>query len=174
MFMFIQATQLIGQAVGAEDIEARVGQIERLIINPTNGQLIACAVKTGGWFGKVLYLSPIDIRTLTKEFVIIRKINQLSPVEDLIRLKNILQNRVPILGQKARTQSGTNLGQIVDLLFETDSWLIAKYYVRQFLSERILPADTVQSITHQAVIFFDRVGQQTNQILGESEPSIST
>lgn len=155
--MYIQASQLIGHALVALESRQVIGRVERPIFDPTKGQLVALTIRSRGWFGKKQLLAASDILGVEPGFVLTRKLDDLVEPKELIRVQDIIKAKMPILGQQAVTESGQSLGQITDVLLDTDAWLIIKYYLHQLLSERILLAEDVQAITKKAVVFFDRV-----------------
>lgn len=157
--MLVQASQLMGRMIGAMDIQATIGTTKRLIIDPATGQIIALGVQPNGWFRPEQFLVTRDIIDLEPGVIVIKQEDDLLPLTDLVRVADVVKQKLPILNQKARTESGQSLGVVDDLLIELESWRIAKYYLKRLMNERIIPASDVHSITRQAVIFFDRINE---------------
>lgn len=155
--MLLQLSQLIGRGVVALSSRQVIGRIKEPLFDPTNGRLLALAVHPRGWFAKQQLLAASDILGVEPGFIVIGKTDDLVDPKDLLRAHEVMIGKIRVLGATARTESGARLGDIFDLLVETEAWQITKYYVRHLLSERIFLAEDVQSITKQGVIFFDRV-----------------
>lgn len=154
--MYLQASQIIGRFVLIEDADEHAGAIDRIIIDPADGLVRALGVRPPGLFTKEAYLATTDIMTVVREGVVIRDAEQVTDLDELIRVQEILKQKTPIIGQPAKTVGGQQLGRVDDLLVDLDLWMVTKYYLRALLDERILPADQVHSITKQAVIFLDQ------------------
>ena len=155
--MFIQASQMIGHRLVALETRQLIGKIERPVFDTTHGRLLALLVRSHGWFGKKKVLAATDIIGVEPGFVLTRKAIDLVEVKEIVRIEELIKAKMPILGQHAITESGQKLGDVTDVLVDTEAWLISKYYLRNLLMERIFLAEDVQSITKKGVIFFDRV-----------------
>lgn len=143
-----------------------------MIFDPENGQVVALFLKPSGWLAREKVIVPGDILDMIHEIIVIRHSDQLVPPAEIIRLAQIEKSNTPILGQRAETESGESLGKVSDLLIDTSSWQISKYYLRKITSERILPGNAVQIITPRAVVFNCQSGSaQTETTL---EPEVRT
>ncbi len=157
--MFIEAKKLLGTPVAAEDIQAKVGEIRQLIIDPNNGNLMGFLVRAGGIFAPKKVLSITDIRDWDPKAIITSSSDDLVPATEVIRIKEILDNKVNLLGMSAKTESGKGLGMIEDLLIDTDTQRVTKYYLKDLLGDaRIFEAEKVQKIDKQ-IIFSDDVAE---------------
>lgn len=160
--MFITVSQTIGLPVAAMEEKARIGQVSQVVFDPKNLLLIALEIKRGKWiFAQKSYLATADILDFDKNGIVVADQEKLQPIGEIIRIQPILEQRAPIFGQKAITHSRKTLGKIFDLLLDTETYSISKFYISNIIQERILPADKVEKITSQAVIFSDEVIEQT-------------
>jgi uncharacterized protein YrrD len=157
--MFIQASQLMHHDLVALETRQVIGKINGLIFDPMNGRLLALASQPRGWFTKKQYLAASDILGVEPGFIVTQKVHDLVNLSELERAQEVVKLKIRILRQKALTESGQKLGEVFDALLDTEAWQITKYYLRNLLSERILLAEDVHSITKKAVIFFDRVNE---------------
>lgn len=168
--MLLRASQLLQKFVLVEDLDGHVGTIERIIIDPQDGQVRAFGVKPPGLFVQEKYLSVIDILGLVREGFVIRDPDQITGLDELVRVADILKQKIPVLGQAAKTVGGQSLGRVEDLLIELDTWSVTKYYLRGLLDERIIAADQVHSMTRHAIIFLDQPGGTPTKVT-EVEPA---
>lgn len=155
--MLIQATILQNLPVGSIENQAKIGHVNGLVIEPENGKIEALKVKPNLFFSKDKILSTIDIVETELSGLVTKKQENLVALEEIIRANRILAKNMPILGQIAVTESGSKLGHINDLLIDTESWIIIKYYVKSTWEDRIFSKDKLVKITEKKVIFADDV-----------------
>lgn len=157
--MFIEAKNLIGMPVAAEDVQAKAGVIHQLIIDPNNGNLMGFVVSLGGLFSPKRVLSVTDILDWDPQAIVTRSSDDLVEAKEIIRIKEILDQKINLLGMRAKTESGKGLGMVENLLIDTDSQRVTKYYLKDLLGDsRIFESEKVQKID-KAVIFSDDVAE---------------
>jgi len=157
--MFLEAKKLIGLPLAAEDIQAKVGEIAQIVIDPENGRLLGFLVKTGGLFSPTLALSIVDVRAWDPNGLVTGSIENLVPSKEIIRLQNVLEKKIDFLKMSAKTESGKGLGIVENLLIDTDTETVTKYYLKDLLGKsRVLGADKVVRVDKQ-IIFTDDVGE---------------
>lgn len=159
--MFIQASNLLKLPVAALDSQRKIGEVDKIVINPENGEIIGLLVKTGGFFKSFKLLSSQDIIDIDKNGAVTKNEENLLEIEEIIRAKKILEKKITVLGQRAITKSKKSLGKISDLLIDSETLAITKYYISSLFEERIIPADKVLKITKEAVVFSDDVIEET-------------
>ncbi|AKM82141.1 TPA: hypothetical protein DD449_03500 [Candidatus Berkelbacteria bacterium] len=154
--MFIEAKKIIGLPIAAMDAEAKVGEVRDLVFDPNNGNLLGLLVKMEGLLGPTLALSFIDILEWDPNGIVTESLENLVPASEIVRINEIIKNKIRLIGMSARTESGKRLGIVQDLLIDTELSVIAKYYLKDLISglERVLPADKVVRIEKE-VIFTD-------------------
>lgn len=157
--MYTQASQLVGRPIVAAEEQLLLATIDRLVIEPTTGKVAAFVVHQGGWLGSKRILVTSDILALSNNTITVRDDAVLVEASEVVRVKELLANNIPVLGQVAQTRSGKNLGKVADLLLDSTSWLITKYYLRSLVRDRILPVELIFEITPRAVIFSDQVDE---------------
>lgn len=157
--MFIEAKKLIGMPVAAEDVQAKVGEIRQVIIDPTNGNLLGFLVTGGGIFAPKRALSVTDIDDWDPKAIVIRSSYDLVETQEIIRFKEILDRNLNLLGMTAKTESGKRLGAVEDLLIDTENLCVEKYYLKDLLGDaRIFGAEKVVKIDKN-IIFDDDVAE---------------
>jgi len=157
--MFIEAKKILGLPVAAVDTESRIGEVRQILIEPENGALLGFLVQTGGILSPKKVLSAVDIREWDPNGLVTESIDNLVPPVEIVRIKEVLDKNIILIGMPAKTESGKRLGSVEDLLIDTDTNSVAKYYLKDLLgNSRVLPADKVFRIDKQ-VIFTDDVGE---------------
>jgi len=158
--MFIEAKKLIGLPVAAMDTQSKVGQIRQILIDPENGRLLGFEVATGGILSPKKILAISDIRDWDPNGLVTESINNLIGPSEVLRIKNILDKKIFLLGMKAKTESGKSLGAVEDLLLDTETECVTKYYLKDLLGQaRILSADKVIKIDRRQITFADDVAE---------------
>jgi len=155
--MFIEATKLIHLPIAAVDTESKIGSIDNIIIDPENGALMGFLVSTGGILSSKKVLSAVDIRDWDPNGIVTASAENIVEIDDIVRIKEVVDNKIFLLGMPAKTEGGNGLGKVEDLLIDTDTQAVAKYYLNDFAgNERVISANNVVKIDKQ-VVFKDDV-----------------
>lgn len=155
--MLIEAKRLVNLPVAANDVLSKIGDIKQIVIDPENGRLLGFLISTGAFFASQKALSVTDITDWDINGLITENIDNLVDPSEIIRIKKVVDQGIFLLGMKAMTESGKNLGHIDNLLIDTTAEHVVKYYLQDLLGvSRIIPADKVVKID-KAVIFQDDI-----------------
>ncbi len=157
--MYIQASKLIGLSVGNLDTRSKIAEIKQIFVDIKKGEIIGFLCKTGGFFGSRKIISINDVLDFDKNAIIIRSEDELSDLDEIIRIKKIIDKDLFIIGMKARTESGEDLGKVYDFIFDSEELKITKYYLGGIFTEKILPAKKVVKIDENKheIVFSDDV-----------------
>ena len=159
--MLIQASDLIGLPVGALNTQSKIGQVQKIIIDPANGKLLGFEVKKSGFFSKNKILSAADILEFEQQGLVTGNEENLVNPEEVIRIKEVIGEKIKVLGAKAITESKKYLGRIYDLLIDTDNLMVVKYYIKNLWQDRIVPSNKVVKIEKKGVIFAEDIVEET-------------
>lgn len=152
--MFIEAIKLINLPVAAEDELSRVGSIHQIVVDPENNQLLGFIVKTGFFSGSKA-LSAMDIKFWDKDGLVTSSEENLVELDEIIRIKNVLDKNINLIDLPAQTESGKSLGLVENFLIDTETNSIVKYYLKDMLGKcRVMPSDKVIKID-KTIIFTD-------------------
>lgn len=163
--MMIEAKKLIGIPIAAEDALRRIGTIKQLVIDPENGQILGFLVSTG-LFNQPKTISLMDIKYWDMNGLVTEYEENLLPIEEIVRIKEIIDKGIDFLDMSAATEDGKNLGKVEDLLVDTETGLVVKYYLRDLLGKsRILTHDKVIKVDKK-IIFADDIGEISSTIIG--------
>jgi len=158
--MLIQASTIIGLPIAAMDTESKVGKIENIVVDPDSGELVGFFVKPLGMFARNKVLSALDVIDIDKNGMVVKSEESLVDLSEIVKMEQIIKKNIKIIGQKAITESKKYLGKVNDLLIDTESALVLKYYIGDILENRIIPNDKLIKITQNALIFSDDVVMQ--------------
>lgn len=124
----IKKPVLVKQAIQSGE-GALVGLVEDLIINPENGELAGFIVREG--FGKksLKTLGAKDVLGISSDFYLIPNYETLGEMDEIVRLKNIMDKHIKITGNKVYTFSGAYLGRVFDYTVSLSQFMISRIYV---------------------------------------------
>lgn len=108
---------------------ALVGLVDSLIINPDNGEVAGLVVREG--FGKKKFktLASKDIVGISSEFYLVSSYKALGEMDEIVRLKTILDKDIKVTGNKVYTVSGTYLGKVFDFTVDLSHFMISRIYI---------------------------------------------
>ncbi len=153
--MFVECSKILGLAIAAEDAQAKVGSVKDLVIDPDNGNLLGFVVKSG-FLSPSKILSSQDIVDWDQNGIITSSTDNLVEAKEIVRINNILEKKIFLIGMNAKTESGKGLGKIEDLLIDTNNLCVVKYYLADYLGDkRVFSADKVIKIEKNIIIFSD-------------------
>lgn len=150
--MLILSSHLIGLPVGATENQSKIGEIWQIIFESKNGSILGFLVNRSFWQKKKV-LAKADVLSLDEDAAVVSSADSLIEIDEVVRIKEVLENNIPIIGQIAKTENGKNLGRVDNVLIDTSALTIVKFYLKNLLEDRIIPFDKVIKITKQAVIF---------------------
>ena len=164
--MFIEAKKLINLPVASYDTGAKVGAIRQIVVDPENGKVLGFIVKTEGLFSPSLALSIIDIAEWDPNGLVTTSIDNLIPPKEIIHFNEIHLKDINLFQMSAKTEDGKKLGAVEDFLIDTDTQIVAKYYLKDLFNKSlVLPAEKVVKIDKQ-IIFADDVGELPTGVQG--------
>lgn len=152
--MMIEAKKLINLPIAAVDGLRKIGSVYQIIVNPETGQLMGFLVSLG-LFSKPKVLSFLDIKFWDENGLVTELEENLVEIDEIVRIKNVLNQKINLLEMSAKTESGKSLGLVENFLIETETGTVVKYYLKDLLgTSRIMPADKVIKI-EKTIIFSD-------------------
>ncbi len=151
--MLVLNSSLLGLPIVLESTGQKAAEIKELIFDPDSGRLVGILVSTGTIFKKELVLAPVDIIKYFKNALIIRDSEVLVEPAEIVRVQKVLEKGPRLINLRAETAAGEFLGKISDLLIDTASNKIAKFYVHSLMKDRIIPLSRVIRVTQKAVVF---------------------
>lgn len=121
--MIYSASGLVGKPVVSIRLNANIGQISGVLLNPDRLSVAGLWIKTNA-NPQLLLLLNEDVRQLTSQRAIIDDHNQLAEPGDLPKLKSILATNYIIPGKKI-VADGRKIGVASDFNFNNDTYLVS-------------------------------------------------
>lgn len=162
---------LLGLQVMSLRTGSPIGTANKMIINPNN-------LKVEGWyvldrFTKTPYiLLASEIRDLVPQGLAVNDHDALSELDDLVRLKPIIDINYDLHGKKVFSESGKKYGKITDYAIETNGFFVKKIYATQTIVKSLsggnlsIDRSQVVEITDTKIIIDDateKVGSAARQ-----------
>lgn len=154
--MVIEATRLKGVTV-RDSTGLTLGKVDRLVFRADQARLVGFQVSRSGLVKKFAGLDLMDVLSLSSETVVVDDVKSLET--NLTPMDAAYRATGSVLGIKAKTESGQAIGVIGDVVIEAETGGIVRFYLRNFLTERIIPLKFLVSISPKEIIFKDIVNQ---------------
>lgn len=161
--MLLLSHDLINKKVLSLRTNAPIAMVIGPIINPNNLKIEGFYCQDR--FNKSrLVLLHQDIREILAAGYVVNDHDVLTPVEDLIRLKEILDINFDPINKQVQTISGQRVGKVSDYAGEVESMYIQKLYVSQPLYKNftggslIVDRSQINEITPKRIIINDLLG----------------
>lgn len=163
--MYLQASQILGLPIVELETSSKIGEVAKIIIDPKLVKIAGFLVAQGSWwFTKKLLLSESDILDIDKYGIVTNSCENLIMPEEVFKINKILEKKISIFRQEARTKSGQYLGKISDFTIEEKSGYVAKFYIHGWLEEKIISREKLIKVTPKKIIFEDDVIEITQAI----------
>jgi uncharacterized protein YrrD len=138
-----------------------VGRVADIIIDPDNGKILGFKL-TKTPVKERNILSTIDIREISHDMMIVDDSQALATSHEVIKISEVLRQKIQWMGLKVETDLGRKLGKIEDIAFDTKTFTVTRIYAsggiikETFSMEKIIiPAHKIISISPKVVIVED-------------------
>jgi len=155
--MFYEVKSLSNLAIISLDSNRILGTLNEIIIDPENGKILGLLVNAG-ILGKKKAVSFNDIYDWTPQGIMVRDDEAITNIDDLVRIKKIVEEKISIIGSKVVTENEKKLGKVVDFVINTDLGILVKIYVEKpglktyFGDLLIIPANRIIAIKPKKII----------------------
>ena len=126
--MIYSASGLVGKPVVSIRINANIGQISGVLLNPDRLSVAGLWIKTNTNPRQLLLLND-DVRQLTSQRAIVDDHNQLVEPSELPKLRSILTINYTIPGKKI-VADGRKIGVALDFNFNNETYLVSHIIAR--------------------------------------------
>ncbi|KKQ95190.1 MAG: hypothetical protein UT66_C0036G0016 [candidate division CPR2 bacterium GW2011_GWC1_39_9] len=138
-----------------------VGVVEDIIINPDTGQVLGFKLSETSIRERYILVAS-DIREINDLMLIIDDSQNLSTLDEVIKIAEVVGKKIKWMGIKVETDLGRKLGKIEDLAFDTTNFYLTRIYtsgglIKEALSleKTIIPANKIIKVTKKVVIVED-------------------
>lgn len=159
--MLINAQKLINLPI-IEAISAhKLGLVENLVVDPTNGEILAFLLKKNFWETKNRVVMLCDIKEMYLDGLVTNTRENIIDSDEVVKVKNVLDKNIFLLNSKVMTQNGKVLGFLEDFIFDTTfSALVTLVVKKRFSAEkRIISAERILNILPGKIVIRDVSGK---------------
>ncbi len=141
------------------------GQIRDVIIDPETGHILAILLNQG-LFSRPKIVSSRDTVEWYKDGALIRGCENVLELEDIVKVKKILDSETRFFGSRVVSESGKYFGQLRDFVFDTTFRKVATIIIRRKFSReiRIMSADRIVRVLPGKIIIKDHVEKVVEKI----------
>lgn len=169
--MIIPYTKLVGLSVFELKTQTKLGFVLDVIIKKSDISVYGLVVKTSLLpFSKMKVVTETDILEIGNEGVIVQDEEAIADLDETVRLKEAYHHKLRGINQHVKTKSGKNLGKVFDYLVRANDLSITRIYIKNLVSERIIPASAITEINGKHITVnndYDLVNVKTTAIEAE-------
>ena len=155
--MLINFSSIKGIALIATEGKEKVGNLEKVVIDPDQGKILCFLVKTG-FFSSLKAIFPPDIIGWYQEFIIIPSKEALVEPKEIVRAYEITKKEIKVLDQKVVNREIKTIGKVIDLTLDLRSYYLNRISVEIsplkgiLEDQRIIPWNKIIKITKDFVM----------------------
>ncbi len=151
--MHIRFSTAIGTPVIADQEEQLVGRLSGVLIHPDLGKIEGFYISSGSFFGaEHLFIATMSIVSWGMA-IHIKSSEYVSPPEDILRIRTLLEDPRRVLSQSIITQERRRLGRCGDVQFDTKTFMLEWLFpARWFWLQAPIPVSDIIEITSSAII----------------------
>ena len=159
--MFTLSHQLINLPIISLQTGQVVGTTGLSIVNPDQLLLMGFFVNSGRGKRQSPVLVTGDLRQITTHEVIIDSEDDFSDIDEIVRLKPIIERHFNLNGLSVVNESGTKLGRVEEYNVDLDTYLVQKFYVKPalfknfFTDSFIVDRSQVIDVTNKQLVVRD-------------------
>ena len=169
--MHVRYLPVLGTRFLEEGSSDFLGSLADVLIHPDTGVIEGVFVDVPHAFHSVhLFCDGVDIIHWGKD-ITVRTRDVLSPAEDRIRLKSLLDDSRTMIGQRIRTQRGKYLGRCSDVQFSTKSMKVEWLFPRKWFHWGVpIPISEISEVRRDAIVIRDPLSPKKQAVTKKKTP----
>lgn len=156
----IDYNQIIGSPVLVVSNNKEIGKVKELIINFETGKLLGFQLSEG-LLKELRVLRLEDVKEMKDTKIFVDNDISIKPLHNFSQFEDLLKKEIKIKDNNVVTESGRELGTIVDFSLDEVSYKIDKLFVKNsflrdlFKGKLIISFDKIISISKSAIVVKD-------------------
>lgn len=156
--MYALASKLTPLPVLSLQTGATVAIVNGLVLDSTTLEVVALSCSVSGHAGPEIALMLRDVRELAPDCVIIDSEDELTEIDDIVRLKVLRGENFTLIRKPVVSDMGRKLGNIEDFTINTETNKVQKLYVKQsivrsfFGSSLIIDRTQIVDVTPRQIV----------------------
>lgn len=162
-------TDIIGSTVLLFQERAQIGPAADVIVDPVDGAFLGISVLDSVEKRKKV-VPASEIKGFGPGFILIRDFKSLTEIEDVVRIKKVIEEDIKIIGSRVETESGQKLGKVENATIDLKLLALERLYVNpplsiSFLSTQlIIPSAKIIEIQKKRIIISDEFAKAKKKI----------
>lgn len=144
--MQINTRSILHAPVYNIELGGQIGNIASVIVEPSTLKVQFFEIGEPKRHQR-LYLLSSDIRSISRNHLVINAETNLAAADELVRYTELLKNPLTLFGYKVVTNSRKKLGNCYDFVFDTTTMEITKIYVKAGLMQRLFISHHIIDVT---------------------------
>lgn len=146
------ASEFERTAIATKREKAVLGFLKDIILNPETGDAIGLLFYVAGAKGRKMVANSTDIAGVGANFIMIESADSASPPDEIIRIKEVLDKDIKIVGSYVADEDGRHLGKVRDWSVNLKTMRLERLYVTSsglvkiFAQDLIIPANDIVKI----------------------------
>ena len=163
------ASEIIGKKVLLRQEGRITGAVDELVINPSNGEFLGLIIAVTGQKRLQKTLPEREIMGISRDFILIKSADSLGDLDDVVRIKNVLEQRIRIDGNRVYTVSNIYLGKVADYVIDLSDGKLSRIYVQtrglsKIAGQCIVESRQIVSIKKERITVIDAVVKKEKQL----------
>lgn len=156
--MYALASKLITLPVLSLQTGATVAAVRGLILDPATLEVVAFTCEVAGQPDPEIALMLRDVRELALDCVIVDTEDELTEIDDIVRLKALRGENFTLIRKPVVSDMGRKLGSVEDFTINTETNKVQKLYVKQsivrsfFGSSLIIDRTQIVDVTPRQIV----------------------
>jgi len=130
-YMYALASKLIPLPVLSLQTGATVATVKGLVLDPATLEVVAFSCVVAGHAGPEIALMLRDVRELALDCVIVDSEDELTELDDIVRLKALRNENFTLIRKPVVSDMGRRLGNVEDYTINIQTNKVQKLYVKQ-------------------------------------------
>lgn len=170
--------KLISQLTGARVLlfqeRAFIGEVQRVLISPDDGSLVGFVI-TPTHQKELAYIPTNEIKGYGQGFLLIENLTSLSETDEVIKIRQVLDNEPKIIGTTVVTESGLKLGKVSDATVDVRLNTLKKLYVSgpislgPFGTQKVIDLKQIVKIERKTIIVRDSTQKERQSLMTPAE-----
>lgn len=120
-----------------------VGKIKELIINPANCFLVGLSLELNDRKRTKKVVNASSVLGLGADFVMIESLNDIADIDEIVRIKEVLDQEVQLLNLRVFTEDNFFLGKVRDFTINVEMMALERLYVKPANMIQVVLADHI-------------------------------
>jgi uncharacterized protein YrrD len=115
-----------------------VAHVTEPVIDRDKLSIVAVYCRESRWKQTQTVIMVRDIREIAREGLVIDSLEDIEEVDEIVRLKSIINQKFKLVGVNVVTEAGDSLGKVEDFTVNVKNFDIQKLYVKQSVLKNLL------------------------------------